>query len=284
MSLQAGRGDRFLYYVAGVKVLTNLSAPRLPAHGWADASTTVIFDGVRSQKQRIARRCHVLQDPHFPPAYFDPEGSKVVIAANCSTDTADIAAQIRRVVPFASALQGKTILHASAVVAGLSVFAFVGPSGAGKSTLASQLKTLGYFHLADDLLPCRSSASSVFVPLQSPRRGDTLTVRAIFFLRREAGLSSVNLAPLSGSTFLQRLIVNGFGELGVPRMWNSQFMIYTNIVQNVRGFELIIPDNLKKLPSAASRIGEFILSAAEDSCGWHYTAPSGVAADRRYGI
>ena len=276
MILRAGRRDHSLYYVAGVKVLTNWSAADLPVHGWADAATTVTFDSTTGQRQHVARHSHVLHDHHFPPAYFNHEGSKVVIAAGDSTGTTTIAAQIRHVVPFASALQGKTILHGSAVVAGLSVFAFVGPSGAGKSTLAWQLKALGYFHLADDLLPCRSSAGSVLVPFQSSSRLEALVLRAVFFLRREAGLSSVNLVPLSGKDFLRRLIVNGFGELGAPGVWNSQFRVYADITQNCHGFELVIPDSLERLPSAAGRVGKFILSAAWDSLGRHDRAPSGI--------
>ncbi len=50
-------------------------------------------------------------------------------------------------------LQGRVILHASAVVTGQGAVAFCGPHGIGKSTLAAAFTRAGYPMLTDDMLP-----------------------------------------------------------------------------------------------------------------------------------
>jgi hypothetical protein len=52
-------------------------------------------------------------------------------------------------------------LHASAIVTGLGITAFIGHSGAGKSTTAALFNTLGYELIADDILPVSFNQKSI---------------------------------------------------------------------------------------------------------------------------
>jgi len=57
--------------------------------------------------------------------------------------------------------RGMLPLHASAVVTGAGITAFVGDSGAGKSTTAASLNSLGYELISDDILPVSFDQDSV---------------------------------------------------------------------------------------------------------------------------
>jgi hypothetical protein len=57
--------------------------------------------------------------------------------------------------------RGMLPLHASAIVTGASITAFVGHSGAGKSTTAALLNSLGYELISDDILPVSFDQNSV---------------------------------------------------------------------------------------------------------------------------
>jgi hypothetical protein len=57
-----------------------------------------------------------------------------------------------QVIPLALAAHGRTVLHASAVLAGGSAIAFMGDSGAGKSTLVASFAMAGYPVVTDDSL------------------------------------------------------------------------------------------------------------------------------------
>ena len=57
-----------------------------------------------------------------------------------------------QVLPLASALQGLSVFHASAVAVRDRVFAFVGPSGSGKTSFAAHLVALGASFVTDDVL------------------------------------------------------------------------------------------------------------------------------------
>jgi hypothetical protein len=59
---------------------------------------------------------------------------------------------IGQVLPFAAALNGLEVLHASGVTFGDRALALLGPSGAGKTSLAVALGRLGANFLADDVL------------------------------------------------------------------------------------------------------------------------------------
>jgi len=57
--------------------------------------------------------------------------------------------------------RGMLPLHASAIVTGGSITAFVGHSGAGKSTTAALLNSFGYELISDDILPVSFDQNSV---------------------------------------------------------------------------------------------------------------------------
>src|SRR5262245_53572088 len=57
--------------------------------------------------------------------------------------------------------RGMLPLHASSIVTGTGITAFVGHSGAGKSTTAALLNSLGYELISDDLLPVSFDQNSI---------------------------------------------------------------------------------------------------------------------------
>lgn len=73
------------------------------------------------------------------------------------------------VLGFVLQLRGFTSLHASSVVIGDSVVAFLGDCGAGKSTLAAAFAERGYPIVSDDVLVLRQSAGKFLVQHGYPR-------------------------------------------------------------------------------------------------------------------
>jgi hypothetical protein len=63
-----------------------------------------------------------------------------------------------QVLPLALSMQGKLVIHASAVEAGGGAVAFVAKSGTGKSTLAASFATCGHPFLSDDGLVVQAAA------------------------------------------------------------------------------------------------------------------------------
>jgi hypothetical protein len=70
---------------------------------------------------------------------------------------------IAQVLPFAAALQGLEVFHASAVATARGAIAIVGPSGAGKTSLAIELCRSGASFLADDVLAIERAGDSLIV-------------------------------------------------------------------------------------------------------------------------
>lgn len=66
-------------------------------------------------------------------------------------------------------LQGRVILHASAVVVDGTAVAFSGPHGIGKSTLAAALAQAGYPLLTDDMLPLAQRPGGFLAMYSVPR-------------------------------------------------------------------------------------------------------------------
>ncbi len=147
---------------------------------------------------------------------------------------------VRRVLPFAAALQGAVILHASAVSAGDGVHAFIGASTAGKSTLAARLTASGFEQISDDLLPCR------------------LPLRSLNFLSRHEAQAQVTRIPLSRVETMQRLLVNGFGEMNLPAIWATQFRCYDQLANSIPAFDLCLPDDLSRLDESVGRVSAMI--------------------------
>jgi hypothetical protein len=190
------------------------------------------------------------------PAYVRRDGKRALISV-ASKSLAESAVQIRRVVPFAAALQGLVTLHASAVEINGNAVCFVACSGAGKSTLANRINAIGGSMLADDLLPCRIGANGVFVPVSNALQKRALALGAVYFLARDRHSSHLATARLSSRQFLRLLIYNGFGEIRDRRVWKTQFNIYGLIATLVVGYTLIVPDDLAILPMVAKKFLDF---------------------------
>ncbi|MRR12527.1 hypothetical protein EG835_08705, partial [bacterium] len=135
---------------------------------------------------------------------------------------------LRRALPFALALRGHVVLHASAVEAGGGAVAFVGESGIGKSTLARELGALGCRVLSDDLLRVEPRGPRVLVPAghSGGRRTRWVPLREVFFLARSADLAAPAAQSLGAVEFLGLLVRNGFGELRLPEVWALQLAVY----------------------------------------------------------
>ena len=246
----------FVYAVAGLRVLTNRQIPELEESAYTDGSVRLLFGDCGKVKLNAdavlansapSGHWYCLPNEGVTPAYIRSDG-KVVLVSECESSSLDCAVQVRRVVPFASTLQGKVILHASAIQYREAVFAFIGASGAGKSTLAKQLNNLGFFILSDDLLPCRMRDGRVLVPLVKKGVGQSDSpLAAIYFLSRDKQLSRLRCNPMTQKMCLQQLVSNGFGELPVAAAWKPQFSLYHRLAQQALAFHLQIPDNISKL-------------------------------------
>jgi hypothetical protein len=128
---------------------------------------------------------------------------------------------VAQVLPFAALLQGREVLHASAVIWRGRGVAFLGGSGAGKTSLALELCDAGAEFLADDVLalevreqrllahpgtPVAADAQERLV--QVPGAREPVALAALFFLDRRAdGPAQPRFAPaadaraLLGATF-----------------------------------------------------------------------------------
>jgi hypothetical protein len=101
---------------------------------------------------RDAERGYRFHAPGFATCAMTPSASLI----DCALQTGEawrwqryLAAQV---LPFASAIRGFEVFHASAVELDGRAVAFVGPSGSGKSTLALRLAAAGAGLLTDDVL------------------------------------------------------------------------------------------------------------------------------------
>jgi hypothetical protein len=81
---------------------------------------------------------------------------------------------VAQVLPFAAALNGLEVLHASGVAFGSRAIALAGPSGAGKTSLALALARLGAAALADDVLALEQREDRVLAHPGAPVAGVAL--------------------------------------------------------------------------------------------------------------
>jgi len=119
--------------LAGLLVTTNRPVAEQTDGRSVDGEVQVLFRP-KLDPARFTNEWHRLDQTGSPPAYFRGDGKQVELE-DIGASTADYGPELRRVVPFASALQGKIVLHGSAVRFGEWAVAFLGGSGAGKSTL-----------------------------------------------------------------------------------------------------------------------------------------------------
>jgi len=254
----------FTYSVAGFRVCTNRTIPQLERSTCEDMCVTVAFGNLACDRQGFPggaqhavdqHHWHVLPGTPFPRAFVCDSGQVCWVSESGSAPI-DYAVQIRRVLPFASALQGRVVLHASAIRYRANVFAFIGGSGSGKSTLAKLFNAEGIDTVSDDLLPCVTSDDrvSVAVPFGDSRLPSSLPLNAIYFLNRDASLLEPSCIPLTRRQSLQELLKNGFGELPLARVWATQFGVYHRIALQARAFRLNLPNSLTKLAESTRRL------------------------------
>lgn len=167
----------------------------------------------------------------------------------------------------ALALREVFCLHASAVVRGGRVAAFIGDSGRGKSTLAHQLGRRPQFRLAaDDVLPIRVGRALEALPsfpqLKLPagrQPGNLLPQRlaldAIFLLAGGASRSTVEarrLAPRQALEFLIRHTVAA--RLFAPDLLALHLHAFSALARRLPVYDLRYPWR----PDAVGAVGELV--------------------------
>ncbi|MFN2252914.1 MAG: hypothetical protein ACK2U6_01640 [Candidatus Promineifilaceae bacterium] len=199
--------------------------------------------------------------PHYTEtvAFIRGDG-RLVLIQEPGIPFMDYVALVRYFLPFAAALQGFLILHASAVRFGDNVLAFIGPSGVGKSTVAKNLAGREFQFVADDLLPVSISGgrSSVFDPTISEQQGMTRDFADLFFLERDSSIDEPYFSRLTEQETVLALLHNGFGEMPDTAVWGMQFIAYGHLARTVPAFLLRIPDNLQKLPEMVQKVSQEI--------------------------
>jgi hypothetical protein len=230
------------YVVAGVRFTTDREVAGLDTRGFSDQDTAVCFHDNPPDAGAIP-----LPIPSAGgTAWLDAAG-RVHLPR---TESPEMRAWlIRQAAPFVAALQGRCVLHASAVSIDRTVVAFVGASGLGKSTLASHLAERRHVpRVADDMLPVRFDGGQVTVPVAD----DRLPLRTVYFLQR--GSPEVATEVLSRVTALNYLIRDGFGELHDARSWSRLFDAYHKIATAVPCLRLLTPNDLRHLDATAELV------------------------------
>ena len=222
---------RYECRIAGVRVLSNRPAdsqhPHLDGPAWCEVRFTEAPEAAASEWLSIP-------NPGTGAGVaIRPDGRAAVIVAAGATESA-CARELRWAVPFIAALQGETILHASAVERGGRLYAFIAESRTGKSTFSAVLARRGWNKAADDLLPeCLGRPA------------------ALFFLQRPPQCARAALRRLDREEALAELVTNGFGELAAPALWKTHFRYYCALVESVPCYECTIPDGLERVEEAA---------------------------------
>jgi hypothetical protein len=199
--------------------------------------------------------------PHYSAAraLIDHNGERVIVH-EAEQKTVDRAALVRFFVPFAAALQGFVILHASAVCVEGKVIAFVGASGAGKSTIAQSLATQGFASVADDLLPIDAAKGkvSIFGSASYSCSERDLPLSAVYFMARDFQIDQAQFSQLTQQGSLLALLRHGFGEIADTAVWRTQFLGYEQIALEVPAWSLQVPDSQAALPATLHQITQEI--------------------------
>jgi hypothetical protein len=96
-------------------------------------------------------------------------GGKIHYQAASGINSSDMAALLlTQALPLSLHLQGRVVLHASAVRFGKGSSAFLGPQGQGKSTLSAAFHARGFSLLSDDALPIFSRAGKIWAQPSLP--------------------------------------------------------------------------------------------------------------------
>lgn len=246
-------------FVAGFRIASNRALPGLPDRGDGDLCLDVRFGPASGTLPRVPAQAHPLRSFVELDGWLSGDGRRAFIVEPMPAHF-DVASAIRRVLPFASALQGRVVLHASAVAMQRDVHAFVGASGAGKSTLAGLLRSRGAVPYADDLLPCR--AENGHVVALSPGGGadgrSAGRLCAVHFLARSTRIARASVRRMRPVECMERLLWNGFGELAEPSVWATQFEFYALIAREVAAYELTVPNDVARLDATADEVGSLL--------------------------
>jgi hypothetical protein len=214
---------------------------------------------------------------------LDSTGQMLRAAIEISENVA--APLLRAVAPKILALQGETVLHASAVSLGGKVIAFTGASGAGKTTTARALSAAGGAIVSEDLLWVETDGSRVMVSESGERTIGAWVAETARRLRAGgeidcrgfgASLRRGALLPLAEIGFLDVRRRVGEGYLGrALRPWETAGLVFRNSFHGsaesqawIRGLEraakigtassgveLRLPDGLGRLELEMRRVG-----------------------------
>jgi hypothetical protein len=183
---------------------------------------------------------------------------------------------LRLVAPHVLALAGERVLHASAVLVGGEVVAFVAPSGTGKTTLARLLEGEGVRVISEDLLVLRDAREAVLGGERTLRtwsrsraltvsttavlasvEGRTKALGAVVVLERRAGQRRFALEALRGADAIMALFANAFVEVPSPRVWRKALATCRSIAARDVVYRACVPDGLdalaRTLAAAAAR-------------------------------
>lgn len=186
-----------------------------------------------------------------------PSGREVLIAAQHGEED-DNARLIRAVIPYAAALQGIVVLHASAVrLAGIA-WSFVGESGVGKSTLVRYLEKFGYPRVSDDLLAVHVENQRVYVHGDSGDSQVSVQLGGILFVMRDSGVAAPVIVSLSTRESLLRQLKHGFGDIPSAQAWKAQFEGYLEIADRIPAYELRMPDDFSSIVRSIEFISEWV--------------------------
>lgn len=135
---------------------------------WPASGTRRVLEEVFDESPEPARTIDVhpgsgyrLYARHFGLARISPDGAAVLCAPPGPAEWDWQRFLVGRILPWAAALRGYEVLHASAVALGGGVVAFVGETGMGKTSLALRLVASGARFVADDVLALEVSGETV---------------------------------------------------------------------------------------------------------------------------
>ena len=160
----------------------------------------------------------------------------------------DWGARVRRLVPYASWLQGLPLLHAAAVEADGSALALIGRSEIGKSTLSRLLCRHGYRARYEDLTPCRTGGEGYVIP--SSNRSAAPLGALVFVARVHRRRPATE--PLSPASAVRWLARNGWGDLALADLWRAQFDFYTELAAATPAARLLMPDDRSRLQESVA--------------------------------
>lgn len=178
---------------------------------------------------------------------------------------------LNQVLPLALNLQGKIVLHASAVEAPGGAVAFAGVSGRGKSTLAASFAANGTGFLTDDALVvepddgkgCRAWPSDPSIRLWNDMRwtlaGDALTAPAVPITAKARVLVGAGLAFCERPRRLLRLYLLGDGSataLSITPATQAEALLAW--IRNGFLIDALDPDMLARQFDQASRLARAV--------------------------